>query len=628
MKDKVFLLFWILISNYGYGQLLPDNRRINWEPGVTGGIPEYPVFANVKDAPYNATGDGTTDDAAAIQAAIDACPDGQAVYIPPGEYYLGTPLGIFQKSVVIRGAGPENTRLTGVIEIYSWGASDTANILSGFEKNSRDITIDDATNFNVGDYVIVDQENDSSFVTKTGYISSGCSWCSRDNGNRAMGQIVEITGKTGNNLELGRPLYFTFHPDFSPQIKKVSYQPVVLAGIEDLYLDGSNYKSTISIRLAVNCWVKNVESYNPRNNHVHLLSTYGCTIRDSYFHHGQAYTSGSAYGVFGLKQCTDNLIENNIFYYLRHSMVLEGGGCGNVFGYNYSSRVFDDNYPDTDWLGGDLITHGAHPYMNLFEGNIVAKISLDNTWGSSSHNTFFRNQAERKSEGENESVIYSLVAVSLAENNRFQNFIGNVLGTEGCKGVVEAIPYTSNTLQVIWKIGFHTSSAIGMPSDTLVKETLFRHGNYDYISQITTWNDTISDHELPNSLYLDEKPEFFGTMNWPVIGPDVTDYVDILPARQRFEELMDTISTKVHSYGTNTFAVFPNPATKDITIQIPVDEPEQHTANLYTFTGTLLKTIEIKSPETQIDLQQYRPGVYFIQVKNKDKNYVYKLIKQ
>src|SRR5262245_35414379 len=55
--------------------LIPADRRIEWSPGVPGGIPSYPVCGNATDPPWNAKGDGSTDDTAAIQAALDDCPE-------------------------------------------------------------------------------------------------------------------------------------------------------------------------------------------------------------------------------------------------------------------------------------------------------------------------------------------------------------------------------------------------------------------------------------------------------------------------------------------------------------------------------------------------------------------------
>ncbi len=53
-----------------------------------GAVAAGSLVINVKD--YGATGDGTTDDSANIQAAIAASPVGAIVYFPPGTYVIGT----------------------------------------------------------------------------------------------------------------------------------------------------------------------------------------------------------------------------------------------------------------------------------------------------------------------------------------------------------------------------------------------------------------------------------------------------------------------------------------------------------------------------------------------------------
>src|SRR5579862_1217967 len=89
--------------------VIPEDRRIDWKPGIPGGIPVYPPFASVKDAPYGAKGDGKNDDTAAIQKAIDACPLGKAVLLPAGTYRLTARINLL-KGIALRGEGPEKTK--------------------------------------------------------------------------------------------------------------------------------------------------------------------------------------------------------------------------------------------------------------------------------------------------------------------------------------------------------------------------------------------------------------------------------------------------------------------------------------------------------------------------------------
>lgn len=67
---------------------------------------------SVKDAPYNAKGDGTTDDTAAIQAAITACggQNGKTVHFPAGNYYITAPITVPNYTHII-GDGPYKSRI-------------------------------------------------------------------------------------------------------------------------------------------------------------------------------------------------------------------------------------------------------------------------------------------------------------------------------------------------------------------------------------------------------------------------------------------------------------------------------------------------------------------------------------
>lgn len=534
------LLFIILIGiNNSFGEIIPPERKIDWSPGIPGGIPSRTtICANVKNAPYNAAGDDSTDDTSAIQSAINACPSNQVVYIPAGTYKVTSELSI-TKGIVVRGEGPELTNIknysttTGdIFDIRGTLAGSAIAVTSGYTKGSQTITVASTTGLAVNNYIRIYQTNDPN-VVKDGY-GSTCSWCVN-----VIAQVVQITAISGNNISINKPLYYTYNATYNPSIKKLGM--IEYVGIEDLKLEkvygGASYSATNNIRLeeVAKCWIKNIESYKVVGAHVRINGTYACEIRDSFFNSAHATSSGRGYGVFFLSDdkgevSSDNLIENNIFYKLRHAMNIEGGAQGNVFAYNYSKDPNDNTV--TSWMEADgNINHAKHGMFNLMEGNILAKIHADNTFGSSSYNTFFRNQVTRESLP---SITQAHWAVVIDENNSYYNIVGNVLCKPGCQGQYEPADIDSST-KVIWRIGYHAQSDTDSSNNvTEPGTTLLRHGNFDYISNTTIWDPTITDHSLPNSLYLLTKPSFFRDRPWPAIGPDLNPMVGMLPAIERF----------------------------------------------------------------------------------------------
>ena len=86
-------------GDYGWSRS-PEDLLVEAPPGYPGAILD--VVAD-----FGATADGTTDDYAAVSAAIGAAGPGDTVYFPPGRYVVGSPLGIGSDQVRLLGAGPE-----------------------------------------------------------------------------------------------------------------------------------------------------------------------------------------------------------------------------------------------------------------------------------------------------------------------------------------------------------------------------------------------------------------------------------------------------------------------------------------------------------------------------------------
>ncbi len=540
--------------------LIPNDRRYPWNPGIPGGIPSVTqICAVVTDAPYNASGDGVVDDAAAIQQALDDCgaAGGGVVLAPAGTYRVTVGLAL-PSGVVLRGDGPDQTRIEGdqtaekaILQAGSWDedpSPETA-ITGGLERGSNQLVVASTAEFVVGDFIVVDQLNDDDLVRASGQdvdpSESGCTWGSRDDGTRLLGQMAEITSidAASGTVGIDPPLAMPLSAALAPEIQRVRRQITRDVGIEDLHVMDRSFRgdNNANIRFwgVAYSWIRNVESAFVSGRHVQLTKAFRCEVRDSYVHEAYNYDPGAnAYGIALENQSTETLVENSIIYYLNGGLMMDSAGPGNVFGYNYVDLMFGRDYPDAPWLTGDMVAnHCAHPFMNLWEGNMGSQIAADNIHGSSSHQTFFRNYVDREFTGFVQTG--NLTDVVFAANNRYMNVVGNVLGRPGDADLPGAVydQTAGNCLGTVavYKVGYPSNCAIDTVSDTEVAATLLRTGNFDYFSNATIWDPAIPEQSLPPSLYLDRAPDSFGSTPWPPIGPDVNGYVQDIPAKVRFD---------------------------------------------------------------------------------------------
>ncbi|OFZ54552.1 MAG: hypothetical protein A2428_17570 [Bdellovibrionales bacterium RIFOXYC1_FULL_54_43] len=516
--------------------LIPADRVVTWfgNVGVQGDIP-------IRSTVYSTLSPSGGNDSSAIQGAIDNCSEGQVVKLTEGTFNLNTSIRL-KSGVTLRGSGMGRTILKGasgmsgsyVVGITGYWEGGSIGISGGLEKGSTMITTSSSHGWSPGDHIIIDQLNEDDAdppVIAYGNNAAPCRWCGRANGTRSLGQVakvVAVPSSTTATLEI--PLYWNYRASLSPMATRI-HGMTKDAGIEDLTVDnqasGSTNQNdnggTIVLRGASNCWLLRVETVWTWQNTVNLVAAYRNTIRSGKFHDATEYGPGRAYGIRFQLYASANLIENNQIYHVSPGIIANGQTSGNVFSYNYMLELFTT----ANWQGSGVQYHGAHPIMNLSEGNwIEGRYNSDNTWGSASHNTAFRNRFTLRPSG----VSHAFWDVDIQYHSQYFSFLGNVAGT-GLENTYELNNVSLHGEKAIYRFGYDgDGDGSASNNDPQVIATALRHGNWDSVTQSTQWNGS-ADRLLPPSLYLTSKPYWMApSVSFPPIGPDVVPMYPAAPA--------------------------------------------------------------------------------------------------
>lgn len=563
-----------------YAWLYTDNliRIIDWSragvwlDGVKG-IPDFPVDVTLTSEDIDCT--GSEDATAIINAALAACSAYHAVLLPAGDIRIDGVLAPTKDGVVLRGDGPGLTVLhkynagncfhvAGTLAPAVFNQDLYYDILSGYTRGSNQVVLssDPGTDIQIGDVIRIDQLNDDLdtstqdpaywaahvaeyLVSNLQPDGSRCTWVGRYgvSGTRGLGENLIVTAKSGATITFHRPLWFTYSAALSPQCGAQCRPARQHCGIENLTIECESTNTSgypVHFYAANYCWVNKVEIINVADRAVFgEFATIGCEVRRVYPHGAQFYDGSRGYGISPEVMAYEWLVEDNILDDLHAPIIVDGGGGGNVIGYNYARN--SHVYGSDTWFIQHIGSHACHEFYNLYEGNIVGMIMFDSYHGSGSHQMAFRNWLLCRNEGR-AGTTQNYHAAVVEANNKYASFIGNVLGESGYSGALEVYPFTPSEYDIapgtLWKIGYDGYQGAGAldfsqnyPPDALTYSSILRQGNYNYVTLVV---DGTAGRDIPPSLYLAEKPAFFGSLPWPGIGPDVIGLNQNNPARRRW----------------------------------------------------------------------------------------------
>jgi len=401
-------------------------------------------------------------------------------------------------------------------------------------------------------------------------------WHSRQ--GRPQAQVNRITGinTTDGTITFASKFHAAYRTANTAQIYTFGTAPLNAgsdgggAGLENLQAKNAT-DGELKINWCDSCWIKSVD-VNTWNGGagIDVSNSFRAEVRDSYVHDAAWPQPGGAGYAIGLTNgSADALIENNIVLLVNKDVVGRAAGAGSVVAYNYFDAPFINTNGNWQEMGANL-SHMVGGRFGLFEGNLASNGDSDMTHGNATYMTHYRNRytgirklytnphcSPTQSCGTPVTGTYNFDDINQQTNllngpfraaggqaySYYFNFAGNVLGTASQSGwVYEAAPFGGSAAAGIYMFGWDGWSPY--PTDSGVKNSAYRHGNYDYVNNSVQWDSGNTDHTLPGSFYTTgsggNKPGFWPTQDcytWPWVKPDTTGgpTISTLPAKRRFD---------------------------------------------------------------------------------------------
>lgn len=569
------ILFILLLYQSGWAQVIPADRRSDWSgAGLSDQYSEIEVVVSLEE--FGGKGDGHTSNNRAIEDAQQWLDHkGGIIQLDSGMYVFDRSV-ILDDGIVLRGKGVKNTGIrfiapaSGDLIQIKGEMKDTAMTLSLTANKGTDwLELSSTMGLKPGDYIRLMME-DTDLVTS--------SWA-----KNTVGQIVQIRAVGKDTIYLNEALRMDYPVERHPKaIRIIPRRGVriecmrIIRGVNDDF-----QSSTILMEYAADCSISGVEMDSCNFSHVNITSSTHCEVRNSYFHDAFDYGGGGkGYGVMIQATSGDCLVENNVFRHLRHSMILQSGANGNVFGYNYSIEPYWTGVSLPADAAGDLVLHGNYPYANLFEGNIGQQIVIDDSHGvNGPFNTFFRNRLG----------LYGI----FMNNNPPTDYV-NLVGNEV------------------------TNTGVLLGLYLIAGNNHIQYGNNIKNKIYPTGTEVLTD----TSLYLSYKPDFMQQqVNFPAIGYPNEYNTGKIAAQLNFLAGYpaycpgDSLTNELQSIGkASHFYIFPNPATDIVSFRLPCNGNGNISVMIYSLQGNLMMSQNIHRDDTSVSVAGLVPGIYRIVV--------------
>lgn len=577
----------LLTLSFGLNSILaqdiPPHRRTSW---VNAGLDQTFYYSKtVVLTDFNADTTGASSNDLALETAIQSLDGPGRILFPPGKYLFLQSISL-PDSIVMEGTTDPLTNSPISYLLCSPGNNKDGiqlvgkEVDSGFKPSSPPvqgdafILLEPFHSFIIGDIIRLHAMDDSLLVNN--------SWA-----YHTTGQITSITAIVEDTLFLEQPLRRSYDPKLLPHIYHViPRQQVHIKCFQIERLDSTlSQSANISFTHARNCSVRGVSSALCNFAHIDIRSSSRITVDYSFFTNAFNFGGGGkAYGVVLQAGSSSCYIHANNFKQLRHSILLQSGANGNVIAYNHSTTPY--------WTGtflpadaaGDVVLHGNYPYMNLFEGNMVQNIVIDNSHGMNGpYNTFFRNRA----------ALYGIFMNTGPASNQ-QNFIGNQV---------------TNTASPFYGL-FSLQGLDHYVFGNMVKGSIQPNGTNE------PTNLTLFDYPF-NSYYenITQIPPL-QVDNWTSSDPLIEAAhraLTLTPTPAICELPSYEISSPIKTFFPDEWHVYPNPVQHELFVRNPSTLTKQPLVfKLYNIAGIEVMGGIIPAMDGRLNVEHLAPGYYWL----------------